>query len=399
MPSVVIVGTGQAGFQAASSLRQAGFEGEVTLVGDEPQLPYQRPPLSKAFLKGDGDAERGAPAPRDVLPVQDHRPDLRRPRRAHRPREPHAGARVGARPGLRPPRAGDRVAAAGAARPRLGPRRDPRAAHRPRRAGAARATGRRAPARRRRRRLHRPRARGVRARARRGGHRRGGARPHDGPRRHPGDLCALRRAARGARRDDPARVDGREVRRRRGRVRRRARGPHAARGRRRGRRRRDHAERRAGRGVRPAGPRRDRRRRDPADVRSRRLGDRRLRELPQRPGGPAGPPGVGAERHRPRACRRRRDHGRARALRRAALVLERPALAQAADRRAPARPRHHSAARRPGGRGVLRLLLRRRSPRVRRVRQPDAGPHGARASCSPPGARSTRPPRRTRPST
>jgi 3-phenylpropionate/trans-cinnamate dioxygenase ferredoxin reductase component len=56
MPSVVIVGTGQAGFQAASSLRQAGFEGEVTLVGDEPQLPYQRPPLSKAFLKGDGDA-------------------------------------------------------------------------------------------------------------------------------------------------------------------------------------------------------------------------------------------------------------------------------------------------------------------------------------------------------
>src|SRR5215208_5044008 len=56
MPSVVIVGTGQAGFQAASSLRQAGFEGEVTLVCDEPQLPYQRPPLSKAFLKGDGDA-------------------------------------------------------------------------------------------------------------------------------------------------------------------------------------------------------------------------------------------------------------------------------------------------------------------------------------------------------
>jgi 3-phenylpropionate/trans-cinnamate dioxygenase ferredoxin reductase subunit len=55
MPSVVIVGTGQAGFQAASSLRQAGFEGEVTLVGDEPQLPYQRPPLSKAFLKGEGD--------------------------------------------------------------------------------------------------------------------------------------------------------------------------------------------------------------------------------------------------------------------------------------------------------------------------------------------------------
>jgi 3-phenylpropionate/trans-cinnamate dioxygenase ferredoxin reductase subunit len=53
--SIVIVGTGQAGFQAASSLRQGGFEGEVTLVGEEPELPYQRPPLSKAFLKGEGD--------------------------------------------------------------------------------------------------------------------------------------------------------------------------------------------------------------------------------------------------------------------------------------------------------------------------------------------------------
>src|SRR3954451_10335839 len=55
MPSVVIVGTGQAGFQTASSLRQGGFEGEITLVGEEPELPYQRPPLSKAFLKGEGD--------------------------------------------------------------------------------------------------------------------------------------------------------------------------------------------------------------------------------------------------------------------------------------------------------------------------------------------------------
>jgi 3-phenylpropionate/trans-cinnamate dioxygenase ferredoxin reductase subunit len=52
---VVIIGTGQAGFQAASSLRQAGFEGTVTLVGEEAELPYQRPPLSKAFLKGEGE--------------------------------------------------------------------------------------------------------------------------------------------------------------------------------------------------------------------------------------------------------------------------------------------------------------------------------------------------------
>lgn len=49
---VVIVGAGQAGFQVAASLRQDGFDGEVTLVGDEAGLPYQRPPLSKTYLKG-----------------------------------------------------------------------------------------------------------------------------------------------------------------------------------------------------------------------------------------------------------------------------------------------------------------------------------------------------------
>lgn len=49
---VVIVGGGQAGFQVAASLRQDGFDGDVTVVGDEVGLPYQRPPLSKAYLKG-----------------------------------------------------------------------------------------------------------------------------------------------------------------------------------------------------------------------------------------------------------------------------------------------------------------------------------------------------------
>jgi 3-phenylpropionate/trans-cinnamate dioxygenase ferredoxin reductase subunit len=50
--SVVIVGGGQAGFQAASSLRENGFQGRIVLVGEEACLPYQRPPLSKAHLKG-----------------------------------------------------------------------------------------------------------------------------------------------------------------------------------------------------------------------------------------------------------------------------------------------------------------------------------------------------------
>jgi 3-phenylpropionate/trans-cinnamate dioxygenase ferredoxin reductase subunit len=48
--NVLIIGAGQAGFQVAASLREKGFAGSVTLVGDEPHLPYQRPPLSKGYL-------------------------------------------------------------------------------------------------------------------------------------------------------------------------------------------------------------------------------------------------------------------------------------------------------------------------------------------------------------
>ncbi len=50
---VVIVGAGQAGFQVAASLAQAGHQGAITLLGAEPHPPYERPPLSKAFLLGD----------------------------------------------------------------------------------------------------------------------------------------------------------------------------------------------------------------------------------------------------------------------------------------------------------------------------------------------------------
>lgn len=49
---VVIVGAGQAGLQAADSLRAGGFSGRISLTGDEPCEPYQRPPLSKAWLAG-----------------------------------------------------------------------------------------------------------------------------------------------------------------------------------------------------------------------------------------------------------------------------------------------------------------------------------------------------------
>ena len=54
---VVIVGAGHAGGTVASLLRQYGHAGPITLIGDEPIAPYQRPPLSKAWLKGEADAE------------------------------------------------------------------------------------------------------------------------------------------------------------------------------------------------------------------------------------------------------------------------------------------------------------------------------------------------------
>ncbi|MDP3546982.1 MAG: FAD-dependent oxidoreductase, partial [Phreatobacter sp.] len=43
---VVILGAGQAGLQAALSLREEGYSGTIQMIGDEPVLPYQRPPLS-----------------------------------------------------------------------------------------------------------------------------------------------------------------------------------------------------------------------------------------------------------------------------------------------------------------------------------------------------------------
>ncbi|HZE54805.1 MAG TPA: FAD-dependent oxidoreductase [Bradyrhizobium sp.] len=52
--TVLIVGAGHAGFQVAASLRQHGHSERICLINDEAHLPYQRPPLSKAYLKGEG---------------------------------------------------------------------------------------------------------------------------------------------------------------------------------------------------------------------------------------------------------------------------------------------------------------------------------------------------------
>ena len=54
---VVIAGAGHAGGSAAAMLRQLGFDGSIVLIGEEPLPPYERPPLSKAWLKGEASAE------------------------------------------------------------------------------------------------------------------------------------------------------------------------------------------------------------------------------------------------------------------------------------------------------------------------------------------------------
>jgi 3-phenylpropionate/trans-cinnamate dioxygenase ferredoxin reductase component len=51
MAGIVILGAGHAGTQAATSLRDEGYVGPVTLVSDESDLPYHKPPLSKSFMK------------------------------------------------------------------------------------------------------------------------------------------------------------------------------------------------------------------------------------------------------------------------------------------------------------------------------------------------------------
>ncbi|MGS2810808.1 NAD(P)/FAD-dependent oxidoreductase [Nocardia sp. MW-W600-9] len=72
---IVIVGTGVAGATAAQTLRREGYAGEIVLVGDEPDLPYRRPAVSKELLAGTGSFDRAV-----LKPVKfwiDNRIDLR----------------------------------------------------------------------------------------------------------------------------------------------------------------------------------------------------------------------------------------------------------------------------------------------------------------------------------
>ena len=55
---IVVVGASLAGLRAAETLRDRGFDGELTLVGEEPHRPYDRPPLSKQVLQGTWEPEQ-----------------------------------------------------------------------------------------------------------------------------------------------------------------------------------------------------------------------------------------------------------------------------------------------------------------------------------------------------
>lgn len=65
--SITIVGASLAGLRAAETLRRDGFEGRISLIGDEPHQPYDRPPLSKQVLAGDWDPERAVLTPAEKL--------------------------------------------------------------------------------------------------------------------------------------------------------------------------------------------------------------------------------------------------------------------------------------------------------------------------------------------
>jgi 3-phenylpropionate/trans-cinnamate dioxygenase ferredoxin reductase component len=75
LSTIVVIGGGHAGAQAIDTLRREGFSGRLILVSDEPELPYQRPPLSKRFLSGELAADRLSFRHRAFY--DEHRIDLR----------------------------------------------------------------------------------------------------------------------------------------------------------------------------------------------------------------------------------------------------------------------------------------------------------------------------------
>ena len=73
--TTIVIGAGQAGFSFCARLRELGYLGDIILIGDEHHAPYQRPPLSKAYLLGDLSLDRMLLRPAEFYP--DQRIDLR----------------------------------------------------------------------------------------------------------------------------------------------------------------------------------------------------------------------------------------------------------------------------------------------------------------------------------
>jgi len=67
----VIVGARLAGARAAATLREEGFDGPVVLVGEEPHRPYQRPPLSKEYLRGEAERRKSSSTMRASTPANE----------------------------------------------------------------------------------------------------------------------------------------------------------------------------------------------------------------------------------------------------------------------------------------------------------------------------------------
>ena len=382
-PVVAVVGAGQGGFQVASSLRQEGFAGRIVLFGDEPGLPYQRPPLSKSYLAGDSGLDELWLRPEafyekqridylagETVAALDRRGGCLRlgsgrelacdwvvlaTGARNRPL-PVPGADLDGVMGLRT------LADADALRQRLAEAREVvvvgagfiglEFASVAIASGAA---------------VHilevtqQPMGRVVSAPI-----------SHfftDGASAMGGDDLARRRGVADFGRQRP-RHRGRDIRRPPSSRRSGAR-LHRGHSQRRTRRRGGSRRRRtASSSTKP----RDRRPGDP--------GDRRLRQLPDPLRRGTGAARIGAERGRPGALRRRPHRRQADALRQGAVVLERPGRPEIADRRARHRPRHSGRARRAGEPQLLGVLLSRWPADRRRIWST------ARPITSPPAASS-----------
>ena len=192
----IIVGASLAGAKAAEELREQGFDGRVLLIGSEPERPYERPPLTKDYLRGESEREKAYVHEQGFY--EHHQIELQTDTTVTRDR-----LRRLARDARRRPRARLRPAAAGHGR-RAAPdpdrgrraRRRPLPAHAAGLRCAARAPGDRWPGGGRRRRLDRQRVRGLGAPARPRGHDRRSARAAQRADLRPGDRRLLPRRAR-----------------------------------------------------------------------------------------------------------------------------------------------------------------------------------------------------------